>query len=215
VSLLPLAGAAFVLWALPDASGAGAAFAAAGLSLVAAACCGPFFWRPGRRRWSAARDAALRSALFAAAAAVAVAAVAWRRGGPVAGSLAAGAFAGLYAYVLGAAAYAAGGGPARAGIAVLGYLLLCTLFFWDEAFLFDAGPEGRRASAARAFDWNPAAAASVTLGFDWIHAKGLYTGNQTAESLVAVPLRGLGAYAWRLAVVGLVATAAGLWRRER
>ncbi len=212
---LPLVGAAFVLWALPRAAGSDAAFAVAGLSLVAAACVGPFFWKrtDGDVAWTPALRAAQASALFGVACVVACTLVAWRRGGPFAASAWAGAFAGLYAYVLGAVGYALGGGPARAGIAVLGCFLLATLFFWDEAFLFDAGADGRAASAARAFDLNPAAAASVTLGFDWIHAKGLYTGSQTAESLVAVPLRGLGSYSAKLGLVGLLAGAAGLWRR--
>jgi hypothetical protein len=191
-----------------DAHGAGAPFAVALLSLAGAAAFGPFTFAapPGAPRWSPLRQGALAGLSFALSGALACAAA-----GASAASAAAGALAGPFALALGAAAYAAGGGLARAAAAALGLALLSTLFWWDQAFLFHAAD--RKASAALAFQLNPAAAASVTLGFDWIHSETLYRNNQTAESLVAVPLPGAGAMAEKLLAIGALAGALGLRRR--
>jgi len=208
--LLPVALAAgtlaFVLAAL-DAS-PGRVFAAALLMLVHAAACGPFAFAsaPDAPRDRPLRQGALAGLSFGLAGALLCLVV-----GRTASAAAAGALAGPLAFALGAVAYALGGGVARAAVAALGLALLTTLFWWDDAFLFHAAD--RKASAALAFSWNPGAAASVTLGFDWIHSEGLYRNNQTAESLVAVPLPGAGAMALRLLLIGGGAGALGLLRR--
>jgi hypothetical protein len=143
-----------------------------------------------------------------AAACVVVAVV--RDGAPWA-ALIVGLFSGLFAFALGAVAHLLGGGPARLLAAGAGLVLLATLLFWDEAFLLEA--DDRKGSAALAFELNPAAAASVTLAFDWIHAPALYTGNETAESLVGVELAGVARYSGYLAAAAVVAVALGFWRR--
>jgi hypothetical protein len=196
--------AAFVALALDRAEGADAPFAATLLLLAGAAACGPFSFEapPGSPRWAPARRGALAALSFAACGGAACAAFG---GNPAAGLL-----AGPFAFALGAAAHALGGGLARAAAAALGLALLATLFHWDP-LLLRAGD--RKASAALAFAINPAAAASVTLGFDWIHSPELYRNNQTAESLAMVPLPGAGAMALRLLAAGAVAALAGLWRR--
>jgi hypothetical protein len=201
--LLPVAVAAgafaFALFAV-DRAGPDRSFAAALLVLVGAAAAGPFTFAapPGAPRWSPLRQGALAGLAFAGAGALACLSPA-------------GALAGPFAFALGALAYALGGGLARALAAALGLAMLLTLFHWDDLFLLRA--DDRRASAALAFALNPAAAASVTLGFDWIHSPELYRNNQTAESLALVPLPGAGAMAWKLLLAGGVAGAAGLWRR--
>lgn len=181
------------------------AFAAALLMLVGAATCGPFLFAaaPGAPRHAPLRQGALAGAAFAVAGAVACAAFG---GAPLAGAL-----AGPYAFALGAVAYLLGGGLARAAVAATGLAFLATLFHWEALFLLRA--EDRKASAALAFALNPAAAASVTLGFDWIHCDVLYRNNQTAESLVGVPLGGAGAMALKLLLIGGGAGGMGLLRR--
>jgi hypothetical protein len=181
------------------------AFAAAFLILVGAAACGPFAFAaaPGAPRHAPLRQGALAGVAFALAGAIACFACG---GTPYAGAL-----AGPFALALGAVAHALGGGLARAAVAGAGLALLATLFHWDALFLLRA--EDRKASALLAFALNPAAAASVTLGFDWIHCEVLYRNNQTAESLVAVPLPGAGAMAWKLLLIGGGAGGLGLLRR--
>jgi hypothetical protein len=183
----------------------GQAFGAAFLILVGAAATGPFTFAaaPGAPRHHPLRQGAIAALAFAVAGALLLALAH--------GNAAAGALAGPFALALGALAYALGGGLARAAAAVLGLALLTTLFFWDAHFLFHAAD--RKASAALAFALNPAAAASVTLGFDWIHADVLYRGNQTVESLVGVPLGGAGAMAWKLLLIGGGAGGLGLLRK--
>lgn len=197
---------AFVLLALAPPDGPAAPFAAASLVLVAAACAGPFcFGAPAAAAW--------RCGALGACGALACGAAAAARGGPLGAALPCGLFAGLFAFALGAAADGLGGGPLRVAASAAGLALLTTLFWWDEAFLL--GAADRKGSAALAFRLNPAAAASVTLGFDWLHAKALYTGNETAESMLGVPLPGIGAYALRLAAVAAAGALAGWWRRRR
>jgi len=192
-----------------EAKGDGA-FATAFLMLVAAAACGPFTFAsaPGAPPWSPLRQGALAGLAFALCGALACGAI---RPQEFAAGAAAGALAGPFAFALGAVAYAAGGGIARAAVAAVGLALLATLFYWDGLFLFHAAD--RKASAALAFGISPAAAASVTAGFDWVHSEVLYRNNQTAESLVAVPLEGAGAMAAKLLGIGGGAGALGLLRK--
>jgi hypothetical protein len=186
----------------------GRVFAAALLMLVHAAACGPFVFSsaPEAPRWSALREGALAGLAFALSGALLCFGL-----GRTAAAAAAGALAGPYAFALGAVAYALGGGVARAVVAAFGLALLATLFYWDDLFLFHA--IDRKGSAALAFGINPAAAASVTLGYDWIHSSILYRNNQTAESLVAVPLGGVGAMTLKLLGIGGGAGALCLLRR--
>lgn len=213
-ALLACAGGvvAFVLGAL-DGDGRESVFAACSLALVVAAAAGPSSFRlqDGDGWWAGAvRGAAVCLGLAAvmAAACVVVAVV---RAGAVGTAIVTGLFSGLFAFALGALAHALGGGPARLLAAGAGLALLATLLVWDEAFLLEAAD--RKGSAALAFELNPAAAASVTLGFDWIHAPVLYTGNETAESLVGVELSGVAPYSAYLAAVAGVAVVLGFWRR--
>ena len=191
---------AFALLALQPSDGAAATFAAVYLALVLAACCGPFL-----DRWS--------MVAFPVAAVLLCAVVAGARGGPVGSAVLGGLFAGLLAVTASALSSALGADLWRVVLCAVGLALLTTFFYWDEAFLLRAAD--RRASAAWAFALNPAAAASVTLGFDWMHAKALYTGNQTAESMFGVPLAGMGAYSVKLAAVLVPATLVALWRSRR
>jgi len=188
--------------------GDGAPFAAALLMLVGAAALGPFAFAaaPGAPRHAPLRRGALAALALAVCGTLVCAGIA-----RTASAAAAGALAGAFAFALGAVAYALGGGLARAAAAAVGLALLATLFWWDAAFLFHASD--RKASAALAFALNPAAAASATLGFDWIHCETLYRNNQTCESLVGVPLPGAGAMAWKLLLIGGGAGALGLLRR--
>ncbi len=205
---LVLAAATFAFVAAALDRTDGCVFAAALLMLVHAAACGPFAFAsaPAAPRWSPLRRGALAGLSFALSGALVCAAL-----GRTMDAAAAGALAGPFAFALGAVAYALGGGVARALVAGVGLALLATLFYWDGLFLFQAAD--RKASAALAFGLNPAAAASVTLGFDWIHSEVLYRNNQTAESLVAVPLKGAGAMAVKLLLIGGGAGALGLLRR--
>ncbi|MGQ0612480.1 MAG: hypothetical protein ACT4PV_01850 [Planctomycetaceae bacterium] len=191
---------AFQLFAL--APGEGAAFAACALCLVFAAAVGPFL--------VAGADAAaalLRCAAVAACGAAVCAGLGAARGSAAFAAGLAGAFCGLYALALGALAQLGslllGHRPAALLASSLGLVLLATLFFWDGAFLRDAAD--RKASARRAVAWNAAAGAAVTLEFDWIHAKALYSGNETAESLAGVPREGLGGVSLRAGIVAVVA----------
>ena len=194
------AATAFLLLILQPSDGAAASFAAAYLALAAAACCGPFF--------------GLRSCVaFAVCSVLVCGGVALARDSALGPALLAGLFAGLLAATASAAAAAAGVDLVRPLIAAGLLALLTTFFYWDDAFLLTAAD--RRASAALAFAINPAAAASVTLGFDWMHAKALYTNNQTAESMFGIPLPGMGVYAWKLAIVFVVSGALAYWRQKR
>ena len=191
---------AFVLFALQPSDSAAAGFAAVYLALVAAACCGPFLDRWGR------------PAFFAAAVLLCVV-VAVARGGSVTFAVVGGLFAGLLAATGSALAAAIRIDLVRPVIAAIGLALLTTFFYWDEMFLFTTSD--RRASAAWAFALNPAAAASVSAGFDWMHAKALYTDNQTAESMFGVPMAGIGVYSIRLGAVLRPAAFLAIWRERR
>jgi hypothetical protein len=201
----------FLLGVLTPGTGKGAAFAAALLCLLLAAAGGPFCFerKQADGRWSSARRGALRCAVLGVAAATVCGIVSVRHDGPTGFALMAGLFCGLYAYALGSV-----GDLLRVPLlfAALGVVLLATLHFWDDLFLLQAAD--RKGSAALAFQINAAAAAAVTLDFDWIHAKALYTDNQTAESLVGVPLLGLGSFALKLLGIAAAATLAGAWTRR-
>jgi len=211
--LLVVAGIAVFVGAQAPAAGNQAAFAAVFLCLVGAAAAGPatFVLEANDRRWTPAARAALSCLGLGAAAAVACGVSAYRFEGPLPAACLAGLFCGLYAFTWGAIAHACGGGIMRVAAAGLGLALLATFFHWDRFVLPRA--DDWKTSATLAFDLNPAAAASVTLGFDWIHSKGLYTGNQTAESLAGIELFGIGHYGLRLGGLAALATAAGLWRK--
>ena len=204
----------FVLGALDGARGPGASFAGCLIGLVVAAVVGPFLFdrEAGERGFAPARRAAQRSALLAASAALICGLAALLRDGPLGAALVCGLFCGWFAFSLAALADLAGGDLWRPAFALLGLALLATLFYWDDAFLLRA--DDRKASAALAFALNPAAAVSVTLDFDWIHAKALYTNNQTAESMVNVPRSGIGRYALLLAAVTVPCVGLGGWRRR-
>lgn len=205
---------AFVGTALPHAAGAAVPFAATLILLVVAATVGAcsFGAAEGEPRWMPAVHGGRRCVWIALIAVMAnLILIAMQGGGRLGLALPLGLFCGLYAFACGAVAHALGGGVMRVFVAVAACLLMATLFFWDDAFLFAAAD--RKRSVALAFDLSPAAAASVTAGFDWIHAKALYENNQTAESLVGIELRGVGAYSLRLGAVALVAAVAGLWRK--
>jgi hypothetical protein len=196
---------------LTPGTGNEAAFAAALLCLLFAAAGGPFCFerRSADGRWSLASRGAVRCAAIGVAAATVCGILSVRHDGPTGVALVAGLFCGLYAYTLGAV-----GDLLRMPLlfAALGAVLLATLHIWDDLFLLQAAD--RKGSAALAFRINAAAAASVTLDFDWIHAKGLYTDNQTAESLVGVPLAGLGGFSLKLLGIAAAATLAGAWTRR-
>jgi hypothetical protein len=204
--------AAFVLGVL-HGDGPSSVFATSLLALVVAAAVGPnsFRLQDGDGWWAAALRGAVVCSALAVFMAVACVVVAVARDGAVGTAIVVGLFSGLFAFALGAVAHLLGGGPARLLVAAAGLALLATLLVWDEAFLLDA--EDRKGSAALAFELNPAAAASVTLGFDWIHAPALYRGNETAESLVGVELRGVGSYSLSLAALAVAAVGLGFWRR--
>jgi hypothetical protein len=213
-ALLACAGGvvAFVLGVL-DGDGRESVFATCFLALVVAAAVGPCSFRleEGDGWWAGAVRGAVVCTALAVVMAAACAAVAVARDGALGTAIVVGLFSGLFAFAAGAVAHMLGGGPARLLAAGAGLALLATLLVWDEAFLLEA--DDRKGSAALAFELNPAAAASVTLGFDWIHAPALYTGNETAESLVGVELSGVANYSAYLAALAVVAVALGCWRR--
>jgi hypothetical protein len=194
------AAVAFLLLALHPSDGAAALFAAVFLALAAGACCGPFL-------------SLRQAAAFTVAAVLSCVVVALARGGATTNAIGCGLFAGLFAGTAGATAGAIRIGIVRPLLCVAGLALLTTFFYWDEAFLFAAAD--RKASASLAFDLNPAAAASVTIGFDWMHAKALYTDNQTAESMFGVPVSGAGLYALKVLGLFIPATAIAVWRERR
>jgi len=201
----------FLLGVHTPGTGKEAAFAAVALCLLLAAAGGPFCFERSSAdgRWSSASRGAVRCAVLGVVAATVCGIVSVRHDGPTGVALMAGLFCGLYAYALGSV-----GDLLRVPLvfAALGLVLLATLHFWDDVFLLQAAD--RKGSAALAFHINAAAAASVTLDFDWIHAKALYTDNQTAESLVGVPLSGLGGFSLKLLGIAAAATIAGAWTRR-
>ena len=206
LALIPLSiGAAgvvaFVVLALEPEAGE-AAFASIFCFLMLGAAAGPFLYRDDPRH------AALRCGVLGVLAATVTAAFSTDA---LVAALLAGGFCGLYAFALGALG-SLGGDLGRLAAATLGLVLLATLHVWDDVALFDA--TDRKGSARLAFALNPAAAASVTLDYDWIHATKLYRDNETAESLAGVPRAGLGAYALEAAAVALVAVGLGWWRRR-
>jgi len=204
---------AFVLFALKPGDATASVFAGASLGFVVAAAVGAcsFTTREGGGRLAPARRGLVRCGILAAAAIVVCALVALARDGPLWGAIGAGAFAGLFALACGAWAHALGGGPARVLVAAAAFFCLSTLHVWSDWVL--PHTDDWKASAARAFNLNPLAALSITLDFDWVHSKALYTGNETAESLAGVRLLGAGGYAWRLACVAVAGVVAGLWRK--
>jgi hypothetical protein len=116
-----------------------------------------------------------------------------------------------YAILFAATAAAMGRTLYRPAVCLLGLALLTTFFYWDEVFLLDAAD--RKQSAAWAFAINPAAAASLTLGFDWVHAKALYSHSQTAESMFGVPMHGLGWMTLKTGAVFVPFAGLAWWRR--
>jgi hypothetical protein len=183
----------FLHLALAPANAPAALFAAAYLALLAAACIAPFL------RWRGVLAFALAAAVVLAAA----------TGGLWAAKLAAAGYVALFA----ATAAAVGRSIYRPAVCALALLCLTTLFYWDRAFLFDAAD--RKRSAALAFALNPAAALSVTVGFDWVHAKALYSRSQTAESMFGVPLHGLATMAWKTLLVLVPFAGLARWRERR
>jgi hypothetical protein len=186
----------FLLGVLDPVDGPSAAFAAVYLTLLCAACVGPFL-HP--------RDLAV----FGASALVVVLGTTLAAQGPWLSAIA----AALYVTLFAATAAAIGRSIYRPAVCVLALLLLTTFFYWDDALLFDAAD--RRQSAAWAFAINPAAAASLTLGFDWMHAKALYSSSQTAESMFGVPMSGLGAMTAKTLAVFVPFAGLAWWRERR
>jgi len=186
-----------VLLALRPENGTAALFAAAYLALAAGACCGPFM--------------SLRGTLaFLSASMLLCCSVAWARQGSFPLALQVAGFAALFAATGAALAGAIRVDFVRPLIALAGLALLTTFFYWDDAFLLTAAD--RKASASLAFHLNPAAAVSVLLDFDWMHAKALYANNQTAESIFGVPLSGAWSYAGKMAALLVSAGALAFWR---
>ncbi len=179
----------FVSFGLAASDAKEAAFATAGLMLVVAACAGPFL-----TDGVDIQRGALRGGLFAACAGLACVLA-----GRSLEALLCGLFCGLYAYTLGLLADMFPARVQRVVVAMAGLAVLATLHFWDEFHLF--GAENRKASADLAFHLNPAAAVSVTLDYDWIHAPELYRNNQTAESMFGLKLGGVAAYGWKLLLI--------------
>lgn len=118
-----------------------------------------------------------------------------------------GLFCGLYAFASGSVAAAC---RARLPAGALAAALLATLHLWDALAPF----EDPKSAADLAFRLNAAAAASVTLDFDWVHAKALYAGNQTAESLAGVPRRGIGHFSLACGSVAVGAQILAALRRR-
>jgi len=190
---------AFVLLALRPENGTAALFAAAYLALAAGACCGPFLSPRG-------------TLAFLGAAMLLCCSVAWARPASFLLALQVAGFAALFAATGAALAGAIRVDFVRPLIALAGLALLTTFFYWDNAFLLTAAD--RKASASLAFHLNPAAAVSVLLDFDWMHAKALYTNNQTAESIFGVPLSGAYSYAGKMAALCVPAAAIAFWRQR-
>jgi len=211
--VLSIACAAFVFGVLETDDGLAAVFATALLGFVVAACVGPFTFarQAGERGLAPLRRGLTRGALLGGVAAILCGVQAALLDGPLAVAIAAGFVCGLYAFASGALSDMLRDGPARVAVAALGLTLLATLFFWDDFQLHDAAD--RKASAHLAFSLNAAAAASASLQFDWLHEKVLYTDNQTAESLVMVPLPGLGAFAGKLGILAAACVGLGYWRK--
>jgi hypothetical protein len=182
----------FLHGALAPSSASAALFAAAYLALVTAACVAPFLGRRGVLAFGAGATIVLLAAT----------------GGLWTAKLAAAAYVALFA----ATAAVMGRGVYRPAVCAIALLSLTTFFYWDRAFLFDAAD--RKQSAALAFALNPAAALSVTVGFDWMHAKALYSHSQTAESMFGIPLAGLATMATRTLLV-LVPFAGIAWWKDR
>ncbi|MEE8104284.1 MAG: hypothetical protein V3T86_01980 [Planctomycetota bacterium] len=213
VAALGLAAAiAFLFVVLEPADAKEACFATVFLGLVAGAAVAPFLGPPARTQFAICLGIGLATAAIALFAARGGHGLWWR-------AVLAGWFCALFALA------ASHGGavmerllPGRLGpilVAGCALALLFTLHVWDDA-VFD-GVTDRKGSASLAFALNPAAAASVTLEFDWIHATELYRHNETAESMAGVPRAGLGSYAWKTAMIALVAGAIAmiLERRRR
>ncbi|MGH7163493.1 MAG: hypothetical protein ACREID_08405, partial [Planctomycetota bacterium] len=160
-ALLVAAPLAFLRFVLEP--GPGRAFAGMALALTVAAAAGPFLYerRDGDARWAPAARGALRSLMLGLLGALLTggAAVSW--------------ICALYGFTAGAAGDALGAlfgrKPGRLLAGAFGLLLLGTLLYWDRAFLARAADP--KTSAALAFRLNALAAASVSMGFDWIHAK--------------------------------------------
>jgi hypothetical protein len=170
---------AFLRFALP----APHPFAAAALSLLLSAILGPFLV-------TGAVTGLLRCGALAALAAL------------LCRSPLLGLFSGLYAFAAGAVADLFRAKAARLLAAAAAAALLGTLLYWDA---LGSGKE----HAALGFRLSALAAASVTIDFDWVHAKALYTNNFAAESLAGVERPGIGPFSLRCAAVAAVALALG------
>lgn len=193
----------FVSFGLAASDATEAAFATAALMLVVAACAGPFTTDGVDLKRGAIRCLWLG---VCAGLACLAAGRSWA-------ALGCGLFCGLYAYALGLMADMFPGRVLRVGVAMAGLAVLTTLHVWDDFHLLEA--EDRKASADLAFHLNPAAAISVTLDYDWMHAPELYRNNQTAESMFGLQLGGIGRYGlYLLIIVGILFPLRLLrWRR--
>ena len=193
----------FVSFGLAPSDAKEAAFATAGLMLVVAACAGPFTTDGVDLKRGAIRCLWLG---------VCAGLVCFATGRSLA-ALGCGLFCGLYAYTLGLLADMIPARVQRVVVAMAGLAVLATLHFWDDFHLL--GADDRKASADLAFHLNPAAAVSVTLDYDWVHAPELYRNNQTAESMFGLQLGGIGRYGlYLLIIVGVGLLFPLRWRRR-
>ncbi len=209
------AGVLFLWWGLGAPHETEGTFAAACVGLFCAGLLGPFaytrvhddaFWSPPVR-------GALRCALLGLTVGTVCAVYATLTGGPAGAALGVGLFCGFYAWSAGALgdllAFFVPPRLALSAAAALAIVLLGTLLYWDALFLH--GAADRHASADTAFRLNAAAAVSVTLDYDWLHAPVLYRNNETAESMAGVQRSGVGGFMLHSGLVALGAVlAAGL-----
>ncbi|MEM8886127.1 MAG: hypothetical protein AAGD14_18830 [Planctomycetota bacterium] len=177
----------FLFFAIQPTAADARAFAAVFLCLLAAACVGPFLDRGGAIAFT---GAALIVALAGGA-----------------------GFAALYPALFAATLACMGCVLYRPAVALTALVCLTTYFWWDPVVLFRSTDP--RATVLWAHVINPASSAAITLDFDWVHAKALYTNNQTPEMMVGVPLYGLGRCALYTAALALPFAAIAFWKERR
>ncbi len=205
------AGVLFLCWGLGAPHGTEGAFAAACIGLFWAGLLGPFVYTRVHKDafWAPPVRGALRCALLGLTAASVCAVYAALTRGPIGAAFVAGLFCGFYAWSAGALgdllAFFVPPRLASSGAAALAIVLLGTLMYWDALFLPapERGGPARNASAATALQLNAAAAVSVTLDYDWLHASVLYRNNETAESMAGVRRGGVGGFVLRSGLVAL------------